>query len=199
MEPLRIAVPITFVLALTLGAGADGTGSKRDAALLKEKVATINAFGVRPRPKARRTVVSEKEVNAYLNFEAGPQLPVGVVDPSIAILGAGRLSGRAVVDLDAVRASKNPTSLLDPMFYLTGRLPVTATGVLRAAEGTGQFELQSATVGGLPIPKLVLQEIVSHYSRSDANPDGLDLEVPFLLPSRIREIVVERGQAIIVQ
>lgn len=192
-------LPLAFVLALTLGAHADGLGTKRDAELLKRKVATINAFGERQPQKARRTVVSEKEVNAYLSFDAGEQLPVGVVEPSIAILGTGRLSGRAVVDLDAVRRSKNPTSLLDPTFYLTGRLPVTAVGVLRTSEGKGAFDLQSATVGGLPIPKRMLQEIVSHYSRTPARPGGLDLDDPFPLPSGIREILVEHGQAIIVQ
>jgi hypothetical protein len=46
---------------------------------------------------------------------------------------------------------------------------------------------------------VLLQEIISHYSRSAANPSGLSLDDPFALPARIREIQVERGQAIIVQ
>lgn len=198
-KPLRIAASVAGLFALALGAAADTAGSKRDAELLKQKVASINAFGERPLQKTRHTTVSEKEVNAYLNYEARPQLPAGVVDPSIAILGTGRLAGRAVVDLDAVRKSKNPTSLFDPTFYLTGRLPVTAAGVLRTSQGTGQFELQSATVGGVRVPKMLLQEIVSYYSRSATSPNGLGLDDPFPLPSRIREIQVERGQAVIVQ
>ena len=199
MYPMRAAAPVAVLLALAFGAGADTPGSKRDAEQLMVKVASINAFGERKARTARRTTVSEKEVNGYLTHAASGQLPVGVVQPSITILGTGRLSGRAVVDLDAVRKSKNPTSLLDPAFYLTGRLPVTATGVLRTSQGTGQFQLQSATLGGVPIPKLVLQEIVSYYSRSTDHPGGLGLDSPFPLPSRIREIQVERGQAIIVQ
>jgi hypothetical protein len=126
-------------------------------------------------------------------------LPAGVVEPSVTILGTGRVSGRAVVDLDAVRRQKAPTSLLDPMNYLTGRLPVTATGVLKTSNGVGRFELESARVSSIPIPKVLLQEIVSYYSRTPDNPSGISLDDPFALPARIREIQVERGQAIIVQ
>jgi hypothetical protein len=46
---------------------------------------------------------------------------------------------------------------------------------------------------------MILQEIVSYYSRTAENPSGISLDDPFALPARIREIQVERGQAIIVQ
>jgi hypothetical protein len=51
----------------------------------------------------------------------------------------------------------------------------------------------------VPVPKLLLQEIVSYYSRTRDKPAGIGLDDPFALPARIREIQVERGQAIIVQ
>jgi hypothetical protein len=76
---------------------------------------------------------------------------------------------------------------------------VTATGILRASNGIGRFELESATVGGVPIPKWLLQEIVSHYSKSSEHPAGISLDDPFELPARIREILVQRGLAIVVQ
>ena len=178
---------------------ADVRASKRDAALLKQKVATINAHAEKPTKVGRRTIVTENEVNSYLVYEAREQIPVGVVDPSITVVGPGRLSGRAVVDLDAVRKQKAPTSLLDPMNYLMGRLAVTAVGTLKTANGVGHFELESSSVGSIPIPKILLQEIVSYYSRTAEKPAGIGLDDPFALPARIREIQVERGQAIIVQ
>ncbi len=196
---------ISSVLVCTLGLvsfaslRADIRTSKRDAASLKQKVATITAQGERPSTVARRTIVTESEVNSYLVYDAGSQIPVGVVEPSIAVVGSGRLSGRAVVDLDAVRKQKAPTSLLDPMNYLMGRLAVTAVGTLRTSNGIGRFELESSAVGSVPIPKILLQEIVSYYSRTPEKPAGIGLDDPFQLPARIREIKVERGQAIIVQ
>ena len=184
---------------LAVALRADVRASRKDAATLKQKVASINAHAERPTKAGQRIMVTENEVNSYLVFEAPSQLPTGVVDPSVAILGPGRLSGRAVVDLDAVRKAKNPTSLLDPMNYLMGRLAVTAVGRLTTANGVGHFDLESSSVGSVPIPKILLQEIVSYYSRSAEKPGGISLDDPFPLPARIREIQVERGQAIIVQ
>ena len=202
IRPVSIAL-VTSALAVTLGAAADSPSpsavSRHDADLMKQKVATINRLGEKPLKERRRTTVTEKELNAYLALEVISDLPTGVVNPTVSILGDGRLSGRAVVDLDAVRKAKASASLFDPTNYLTGRLPVTATGVLKATNGMGAFQLESATVGGVPVPKLLLQEIVSYYSRTPENPRGIGLDDPFALPARIREIQVERGQAIIVQ
>jgi hypothetical protein len=188
-----------LVAALGVSVAADVRTSRQDAAQLKQKVATITAHAERASRQPRRTTVTENEVNSYLVFDAGPQLPTGVVEPSISILGAGRVAARAVVDLDAVRREKNPTSLLDPMNYLMGKVPVSATGVLKTSNGVGRIEFESAAISRLPIPKFLLQEIVSYYSRTAENPAGLNLDDPFALPARIREIQVERGQAIIVQ
>lgn len=167
--------------------------------MLRQKVATIQQHGALRARQERRTILTENEVNSYLAYDSPRDLPAGVVDPSITVLGPGRLSGRAVVDLDAVRKSRNPTSLLDPMSYLSGRLPITATGTLKTSLGIGRFQLESAAVGGVPVPKMILQEIVSYYSRTPENPAGIGLDDPFALPAGIREIQVDRGQAIIVQ
>jgi hypothetical protein len=195
------AAAVVAVLCAGLGAAvrADAGASKRDAQTMKQKVAAITATGARPSKQPRRTMVTENEVNAYLAYDGKGDLPAGVVDPSVSILGTGRLSGRAVVDLDAVRKAGNSTSLFDPRSYLTGHLPVTATGVLRTSHGMGRFELESTSIGGVPIPKLVLQEIVGYYSRTPEKPGGVSLDDAFALPAGIREIQVERGQAIIVQ
>ena len=199
LRRLRWILAAAVAAALGVCVRADTRPNRRDSETLKQKVAVINAHAERPTRQGRRTTVTESEVNAYLAYDAGTQIPAGVVEPSVTILGAGRLSGRAVVDLDAVRKSKNATSFWDPMSYLTGRLPVTATGTLKTSNGTGQFVLETAAIGGVPIPKLLLQEIVSYYSRTSSNPAGIGLDDRFALPARIREIQVERGQAIIIQ
>jgi hypothetical protein len=189
----------TSALVVTLGAADSPSSSRHDADLMKQKVAAINRLGEKPLKERRRTTVTEKELNAYLALEAINDLPKGVVNPTVSILGDGRLSGRAVVDLDAVRKESPPRSLLDPKNLLIGRLPIAATGVLTTSDGVGRFALESASVGGLPLPKFLLQEILSYYSRSPERPEGLSLDDPFSLPVRIREIQVGRGQAIVVQ
>jgi hypothetical protein len=129
---------------------------------------------------------------------AADQIPVGIVEPVLNALGEGRVSGRAVVDLDAVRKQKQ-RGWLDPIGYLSGRLPVTASGRLTTKEGKGQFQLESAEISGVTVPKTVLQELVSYYSRTPENPSGIDMDAPFELPARIREIQVGAGSSTIVQ
>lgn len=196
----RTTIVVTAVACAVSILLAEPPGTRRDAESFKQKADAITTFGESASKQSRRTTVTERELNAYLTFEAQAELPPGVLDPSVTILGTGRIAGRAVVDLDAIRMNdKTPKSALDPMAYLTGKLPVTATGVLQAANGVGRLQLDSATVAGIPVPKMLLQEIVSYYSRTPDKPGGVSLDEAFPLPSRIREIQVQRGQAIIIQ
>ena len=192
----RSAVALAGALAVaSLHAAAPPT--RREATLLQKKVDTIKTAKTDQRP--RRTVITENELNAYFVFDAAKDLPVGVVTPSIAILGPGRISGRAVVDLDAVRKASPPKSLLDPKNLLIGRVPLSASGVLTTNNGTGKFALDSAHIGDLPLPKLLLDEIVSYYTRSADRPAGFATDDGFALPSGIRDIQITRGQAIVTQ
>ncbi len=193
-----LAAALLVAVAVVLRA-AGPAPLRQDADLLKKKLTAISERGEAPMRQAVRTTVTEREMNAYLAYETAPDLPAGVVDPSVSILGDDRVVGRAVVDLDKVRQQRNPTSLLDPVRYLKGRLQVSATGLVRATDGVAAFVLESADVAGVPIPKFVLQEIVGYYSRSPARPSGINLDDRFALPAHIREIHVERGQAIVVQ
>ena len=157
--------------------------------------------GVGTAGKARAPVaitVTEQEVNAFLRLRGQPLLPAGVIDPYVSAVGEGRLQGWATVDLDAVRQSKE-RGVLDPMRMLRGRVPVTAVGVLHAQGGSARFDLESASVSGIPIPKSMLQELVTYYTRGDTYPQGVNLDAPVPLPAGIREITVHSGRAVIVQ
>ena len=174
--------------------------SKQDAARFQAKLAQIEKNAATPRKgtAARTTQVTDGEVNAYLKFAAGSQVPVGIVDPMLHGAGNGRVTGSATVDLDAVRKQKK-RAWTDPMGYLMGRLPVTAAGTLTTKDGVGQFTLESAQIAGVTIPKSLLQELLSYYSKTAENPDGIDMDKPFVLPAAIREIKIGQGTATIVQ
>lgn len=195
---------IAWMLGACLAAAplaAQGRLSREDADRFQSKLTRIVAFGNAPTAKAAKpqsTPLTDAEVNSYLKYNAGEQIPTGIVDPVLNALGEGRVSGRAVVDLDAVRTQKK-RGWLDPMGYLTGRLPVTASGVLTTKDGKGQFVLQSAEVSGITVPKSLLQELLSYYSKTPENPDGINMDAPFELPSRIREIKVGTGTSTVVQ
>jgi len=196
--PLGVIGGLTLVLCLG-GIVLSAQVLRKDSEQLRQKMDAINAYAQQPAAGSHRTVLTQNELNAFLAYDAHDQLPKGVLDPVITIVGTGRLSGRALVDLDAVRGQYKPTTMLDPANLLTGRVPVTAVGLLKTANGTGRFELESATLSGVPIPKTLLQQVVNYYSRSPQNPSGISLDTPFPLPARIREIQVEPGQAVVIQ
>nr|MBA3297688.1 hypothetical protein [Acidobacteriota bacterium] len=147
---------------------------------------------------AQATQVTDAELNSYLRYHAKDQIPVGILDPSIKAEGDGQVSGRAIVDLDAVRRQKQ-RRWLDPMGYLTGRLPLTARGRLVTQDGVGRFQLEAAELSGVKVPKTLVQELLSFYSRSAEDPDGINMDDPFKLPVQIREIRVASGSSTIVQ
>ena len=72
-------------------------------------------------------------------------------------------------------------------------------GILHTQDGRGRFELQSAEVSGVPVPKPLLQELLSHYSRTPELPSGISLDEAFELPANIDKIEVGQGQAVVVQ
>jgi hypothetical protein len=187
------------MVAAAMAVGARGAPPTRaDADAMLRKVAVIATNGLAERPASRRTSISESEVNAFLVIHAKNEIPAGVVDPVVFIDAAGRLTGRAIVDLDQVRQARRSNGF-SVLSLLSGRVPVEAIGVLRTAGGKGQFALESASASGIPIPKALLQEVVSYYSRSEQSPGGIDLDAPFDLPARIREIQTEKGRAVVVQ
>jgi hypothetical protein len=71
--------------------------------------------------------------------------------------------------------------------------------VLHTQNGQGRFELQQAAVSGVPVPKALLQELVSYYSRTADAPQGINMDEPFVLPANIRQIEVGQGQAVVIQ
>jgi hypothetical protein len=200
---MRSGLVWTSAVCLLLAAaqpGAQQPLTKRDADSLEHKLNAIVERSVSADAGARplRTVLSDREINAYFRFQGAEQLPAGVVDPTITIAEGGRVSGVATVDLDVVRRSRE-RGWSDPLAYVSGALELRASGWLRGTNGKGTFVLESATLSGVPIPKALLQEIVAYYSKTPDSPAGFQLDQPFDLPKKIRQIDLQRGAAVIVQ
>ena len=118
-----------------------------------------------------RTTITEPEVNGFLVFDS-KSIPKGVEQPSITMMGGGRLTAQAMVNLDDVSAESSG-GMLNPMRLLTGRLPVSTTGTLRSGAGSARYELESAEVSGITVPKSVLAagpELLLDESRESKRP-----------------------------
>lgn len=150
-------------------------------------------------PGATRTPVTESELNSWFTYSAAGVFPAGVSAAQVTLVGDGRISGQAVVDLDAIARRKSTGGSFELRSLLGGKVPVTVAGVLHTRDGVGTFAVERADVSGVPVPAAVLQQLVSYYSRSPENPDGVELDRAFALPAAIRQIDVGAGQAVIVQ
>ena len=194
-----LAVMVSALAVRVLTAQQDAMA--RDAQSMEQKLSALLENGQLPVDKAKhlRTTFTENEINAFRVVSKDVELPVGVRDPRLTIDGGNHVSGRAVVDLDKVRVSQK-RSLLDPMnFLLRGTMEVKAQGIVQAANGMGTFQLESASAGGVPIPKSVLQELVYYYTKTADHPNGFNLDKPFELGWNIRAVEFARGAATIIQ
>jgi len=191
-------VVLTFVAALALAAAViASTATPQQAESFARKLSTVLMHGDQP-PSGRRTEFHNDELNAYLQLRMAPLFPDGVSDPGVTLVGQGRVSARAIVDLDVLR-QKSSGGWFDPAAYLAGRLPVTAVGTLKTSSGVGQLLVERAEVSGIPVPVTLLQQLVTYYTTSPDLPDGVNLDAPFELPQHIQQIEVGAGHAIVVQ
>ena len=144
--------------------------------------------------KPLSTTFSQAETNSYLKYNAGDLLPTGLTQPTVTLIGEGRLAGEAVVDLDIVRRKSGSGGWFDPTSYLTGKLPVTASGRIITGDGKARFDIERAEVSGVPIPRSFLAQMVNFFTRTADNPKGSSIDDTFEMPAKIRRIDVESGR-----
>jgi len=168
---------------------------------MQTKLARVAAAAEAPRPTDAppiHTKFTEREINAYLALEGPDFLPPGIAMPSVQLGDEGRVVAQAIVDLDAVRRSRE-RGLFDPLAYLTGSVEVLAVGKIEGDGGRGLIRYESATVGGVTVPKTVAQELLRFYTRTPKRPGGFELDEPFALPAGLRAVSVERGAVSVTQ
>jgi hypothetical protein len=141
-------------------------------------------------------VVSERQLNSYLNLTLAAQLPVGVSGLQLH-LAKDRLGAQAQVDLDRVRGQLPPGATGGLLALLSGTVPVELQGRLVATNGTARVEIEQASVGGVSLPSSLLAQMVSLSTRNARQPQGVDILAPFPLPWAAREIRLEPGRALV--
>jgi hypothetical protein len=193
--------PLIGILVL-IGAVATTTApqiSREQGNSLARKIDAINENAAAKLATPKRTPVNEPEVNSYLAFNIKEKIPRGLTQPQIRMVGDGQLAGRVFVDMDDFKRGRSSGGMMDPLNYISGQVPLTARGVLTTRDGKGRFQLTGAEMNGVPVPKAVVQELVSFFSRTANNPNGFNLDEPFNLPAKIREITVNPGASVVVQ
>lgn len=202
MLRIRPALAVALVLA-AWPVSAQDAASRRASQAMEKKLAAILVVADRP-PAARapakpqKTTLTEPEVNAYFKVKGPTFMPTGVSNAELTIDPGGRVRARAIVDLDQALKPKE-RAWTDPLAWVGGKVQVNATGTLVASSGKGRLTIQEASLGSIPVPVTILQQLVSYYSKTADNPAGFNLNEPFELPSNIWAVETARGQAVITQ
>ena len=187
-------------LCVAVSLHAAAAVSRQQADVFAKKIETIERHGAAKSPRrAQRTAVSESEINSWFAYRSEPVLPDGLTKPTLTIVGNGKVSGTATLDLDAVAKARQSGRTFDLWNLVGGQMPVTVEGVVRTRGGRGRFELQDAWVSGIPVPQRIVQELLSYYSRTPGHPSGRRLDEDFELPAGIQSIEMSPGAAVVVQ
>jgi hypothetical protein len=209
LKPYRISVNLRkpgrsillglAIISLAVSSTAALQLSREQADSMARKIDEITGNAANQSVQPKRTQLAELEANSYLLFNLKEKIPPGLASPQISMLGNGALAGRVLVDIDEFKRHRGARGIIDPLSYISGQVPVTARGVLRTQDGRGQFYLGSAEIRGFPLPKPILRELVSYFSRTPEYPNGFNIDEPFNLPAKIRQVVVNRGEAVVAQ
>ena len=196
------AVLLAAAASLAVGAARAQEPSRAEAGAMQTKIDRVAATAEAPPRPANapplKTTFTEREINSYLALEGPELLPPGIATPRVRLGDGNRVQARAVVDLDAVRRSRE-RSPFDPLAYLTGAVEVVAVGSVEGSGGEGLIRYESATVGGVAVPKTVAQELLRFYTSTPERPRGFAFDEPFALPAGVRAVSVEPGAATVTQ
>jgi hypothetical protein len=202
-----VALTPLFAALLVLGqAGTSAPASPTAGRVLSWDLARsfakkLEALEKRPRQPDKRSpqrvVVSEGELNSYLNLGLGTKMPPGLSNLDV-VLDSDRIVARALVDLEQVKDKGLSPGPWNPLAYLGGSLPLEVKGSYRNAEANfGELEVEEMRLGAFPVPMSLLEQIVLAATRTHDNPRGFDIHAPFRLPYYAKRFRLQRGQVAI--
>ena len=164
-----------------------------DADTLARKIQEVEDLRRAGKPVPRQTVlVTEGQLNSYLNLTLGTRMPKGVTDLDVHF-ERERLAARALLDLEQLPIKGS----LGILGMLGGAVPVELRGRLPNRDGEGTMQVEELKLSGYSMPLTVLSQIVSSSTRTSTNPGGFDINAPFKLPYAVRSVRFEPGKAFV--
>jgi hypothetical protein len=156
----------------------------------------FKAIEIQSQSRARKpasVLITEGELNSYLNLTYAPELP-GITDMDIRI-DSERIEARGLIDLERVRGKVPPPSPWSPLALLRGKVPVVLTGKLRTRDGFGTIEVEEAWISSIPVPMSLVEQIVASATKKPSQPEGFDIHAPFRLPYYVNRVRLESARA----
>jgi hypothetical protein len=178
---------------LSLWFAVAATSSSRQLPSFEQKLDHIEANGRSPHPDHTPTIVTEREVNAYLMSD-NLRLPAGV--ESVNLEGQdGVITGKAQVDFDRIREGTHSSNPLLSVF--TGVHNAVVVARAHGHGGTGYVHLDSLSLDDFEVPRFVLRLFIQKFLQPKY--PEIDLDSQFALPDRIDTASVGEHELTITQ
>jgi hypothetical protein len=146
--------------------------------------------GLRSGESFGKVTLSEEEINSYLQYQLGPELPPGISNVR-GKLEDGRPRGTATVNFDELRIGDS--SVAGPLLgmILKGSHTVGFDGRLSSASGVANFQTAEVTVDDHKLPPAAVQFLYDHYLHNRF--PEVALNAPFRLPPTVGKLSVGSG------
>jgi hypothetical protein len=171
--------------------------SREQADSLARKLESLTgATPAKKKAPPRSVLLTEGEINSYLNLVLLPTVPT-VTNVELRI-DDGSLTATGLVDIDQIKR-RLTLSPWNPVSFLRGRVAVNVSGRYANAgrDGLGRVTIDEVRAGNVPIPISMIEQLVASSTRSAALPDGLDIREPFPLPPPVRGLRLQAGKALL--
>ena len=169
------------------------TASSPAVGSMQRKIEHIESNAQADPPDSRPTVMTEDEVNAYLNSGA-VQLPRGVQHVRLEGL-PGVVTANTRVDFDQI--TQGSRSINPLLMLFSGVHDVQVAAHAHGERGQGYVHVDRVAIDNVEVPQVALQFFVDHYIKPKHPEIGIDTR--FQMPDRIDTAVVGQQQLTIVQ
>ena len=190
-----LASVLFLAAALQLGSPSSAPLTRELSDSFGRKLQTLERYEHDARVRRVPVSVSESELNSYLRFALAAKVPRGLRDVRI-VLREGLLEIRGFANLSEFREIQEKTGA-SFLALLGGDLPVEVVAGFRSDRGFGQFVLQSAQIGPMPLSPSLVADLVARATVDATRPSGFDMRAPFRLPYAVKRIRPLRASATI--
>jgi hypothetical protein len=197
MNLVRTAATL-FALSLSVGVElpqhpVSTTAASPAARSMERKLEHIESNAERPTPDSTPTVLTEAEVNAYVNSGA-IHLPRGV--QRVHLEGRpGVVTADTRVDFDEITQDSRSMNPLLALF--SGMHDVQVATHAHGERGVGYIRVDRVAIDKVEVPQIALQFFIDRYIKPKHPEIGIDTR--FSMPDRIDTAVVGQHQVTLVQ
>ena len=190
-------VAASFALSLTvvvaLSQQTVSTAASPAVRSMERKLGHIESNAARPRPDSAPTILTEDEVNAYVNSGA-VNLPRGVRRVRLAGM-PGVVTADMQVDFDQITQASRPMNPLLALF--SGMHEVRVATHAHGQGGVGYVHVDRVSLDNVEVPPIALEFFIDRYIKPKHPEIGLDTH--FQMPDRIDTAVAGQRQVTVVQ